>query len=115
MKQLNKDGTFEYSSIIEIKIDIPRQLNLQQNYPNPFNPSTEIRYNLDSNAFVNLSIFDLSGRLIITLVKEEQSEGFKTVTWDGKDQTGRQMASGLYVYRLQAGSFILSKKMLLLR
>ena len=88
--------------IIEINIEVPKLLTLQQNYPNPFNPSTEIHYSLPYDANVNLSVFDVSGRSIITLVQEKQSAGNKAVKWDGRDKNGFKVVSGLYLYRLNA-------------
>jgi len=110
-------GAFEYgqSSTIESKIEQPDQFNVQQNYPNPFNPSTEICYSIPSAIDVELSIFDIMGRHIITLVREKQSEGQKTVTWNGKDENNMKVSSGIYLYRLRAGEFTVTKKMLLVQ
>jgi len=88
---------------------------LHQNYPNPFNPSTEICYSLPCDADVDLSIFDVSGRSIITLVRERQSAGNRTVKWDGRDENGSKVVSGFYFYRLKTGELSITKKMLLVR
>ena len=88
---------------------------LDQNYPNPFNPETVIRYGLDQQSPVVLTIYDMLGRRVRTLVEAEQTSGRHEAVWDGLDDAGRPAASGLYVYQLRAGAFIASRKMLLLR
>jgi hypothetical protein len=93
----------------------PRQFSLSQNYPNPFNPQTSIRYALPQDAQVRLSVYNLLGQKVKTLVDEHQSAGHKTVWWDGKDEKGDQVASGVYLYRLEAEKFSEVKKMLLLK
>jgi S-formylglutathione hydrolase FrmB len=89
---------------------IPVNFFLSQNYPNPFNPSTTIRYSLPSSANVKLSVYDLLGREIATLVNEEQSAGWKEVQWNA----GR-VSSGIYFYKLTTGSFVEVKKMMVLK
>jgi len=112
LKQLDSDGSFEYSSTVEITVKLSIQFNLHQNYPNPFNPSTEISYNLLSAGDIDLSIFDLSGRHIITLVREKQSAGERIVEWNGKDENNTSVPSGIYFCRLKVGEFSVAKKML---
>lgn len=90
-------------------------LILDQNYPNPFNPSTTIRFTLSATVQVNLSIFDMKGAAIATLVNEVRPEGLHEVNWDGKDSKGNLVASGVYFFRLEAGKQVLAKKMLLLK
>ena len=90
--------------------DVPGEFTLHQNYPNPFNPSTMITYDLPSTGHVTLQVFDVSGRLVSTLVDQELSAGAYQVSFDAGD-----LASGLYVYRLQAGSEVRTSKMLLMR
>ena len=115
LKQLDADGSFEYSSSVEIFVNLPDRLNLFQNYPNPFNPSTGISYSLPCNAYVNLSICDVSGRTIKTLVQERQRAGHKTILWNGRDLYNNEVASGLYFYILNVNGSSISKKMLLIR
>lgn len=101
----------------------PQGFNLQQNYPNPFNPTTAISYELPASSraertadtFVTLKIFDVQGRDVATLVRQSQSEGRYTVTWDGMDDLGVSVPSGVYLCSLQAGPYRVSKKMLLIR
>jgi immune inhibitor A len=90
-------------------------LTLYQNYPNPFNPTTTISFYLPRQASVNLSIYNVEGRLINTLKSEILSEGFTRVEWDGKDDQGVSVSSGIYLYRLKAGKRMLTKKMVLIR
>ncbi len=90
-------------------------LTLYQNYPNPFNPSTVIRFVVPEKCRVKLSIFDAQGRHVANLLDQVMTGGFKETAWDGRAHDGRIAASGVYFYRLKAGSEVLTKKMLLLR
>jgi hypothetical protein len=94
---------------------VPRALQLYQNYPNPFNPSTDLGFRIADLGFVNLEIFDINGRRIITLVDKYLPPGDYEVRWDGRDEAGREVSSGLYIYRLKAGRFEQHRKMLLIR
>jgi hypothetical protein len=88
---------------------------LNQNYPNPFNAETVIEYVLPENSQVKLSIYNILGQHIKTLMDGFRQAGSNKVIWDGKDQAGRELSSGVYFYRLKTESFINMKKMLLLR
>ena len=94
----------------EMKNSLPNLYALEQNYPNPFNPSTKIRYSVPQSSNVMLKIFDILGNEIETLVNEEKPVGTYELTWYAKN-----LPSGVYFYRLQAGSFVETKKMLLLK
>ncbi len=94
---------------------LPNTFGLSQNYPNPFNPATEICYSLPSKSKVNLSIFNILGQKVTTLVNEDQVAGSHTVQWEGTDDGGKSVATGIYLYRLTAGELTESKKMLLLK
>ena len=94
---------------------LPEEVTLHQNYPNPFNPSTTIKYLLKKNAEISLSISDLNGKLISTLFEGYQSAGNKLFTWDGTNQSGQKITTGLYVYRLQVNGIAQSKKMIYLK
>ena len=89
---------------------IPRSFVLHQNYPNPFNPATTIRYELPGTALVKLKIYDVLGREVATILKEEQDAGIKEVRWDAA-----QLSSGIYFCRIDAGTFSAVKKMLLMK
>ena len=93
----------------------PGKFALYQNYPNPFNPETQIQYQLPEDCFVTLTIYNILGQKIRTLVNFKQQTGYHTVRWDGKDDQGAMAASGLYLYQLNADRFNKVKKMLLLR
>lgn len=95
----------------------PQRLWLAQNYPNPFNPNTVIRFSLstDGPTQTSLRIYNLLGQEVRILVDQQKATGTYEVVWDGKDSKGRQVANGIYLYRLEAGEFTESKKMLLLK
>jgi|GEM_PF-6870131 len=104
------------SGVLEIDdSEPPRGYALRQNYPNPFNPTTVIDFTVPEGAFVSLEVFDAIGRRIATLVSEHLSAGYKRVVWDGKDHLGRRVSSGIYFYKLSAGDFSDTKKMLLVK
>jgi hypothetical protein len=97
-------------------ISIPAlSLSLYQNCPNPFNPSTEIRYSLPEKCRVRLEVYDISGRRMASLVDGVQASGSHPVVWNGVDERGSSVASGVYFYRLTAGKETISKKMVLLK
>ncbi len=86
---------------------------LSQNVPNPFNPATTISYELNAGGQVDLRVFDLAGRLVRTLVHDSQEAGTHQVLWRGRDQAGRTVAAGVYFYRLDAGSQVKTRRMVL--
>ncbi|MGH1365445.1 MAG: FlgD immunoglobulin-like domain containing protein [Calditrichia bacterium] len=94
---------------------IPSTTYLHANYPNPFNPETTLRYDLQSSARVELTIFNLLGQKIRTLVSGKQGAGNYSVKWDGRAENNKQVASGVYIFRLKAGEFVQTRKMMLLR
>ena len=88
---------------------------LHQNYPNPFNPNTTITFTLSERSPTKLSIYNLEGKLIRTLINGTLDEGYKQATWNGSDSHGNLVSSGVYFYRLKAGNQTLTKKMVLLK
>jgi len=121
LKQIDFDGKFEYSNIIEVAVDVPKKFSLEQNFPNPFNPTTKIKYQIplsppllkgesEAGGFVTLKVYDVLGNEIATLVNEQKPTGTYEVVFDG---TG--LPSGIYFYQLKAGSFVETKKMILLK
>ena len=110
LKQIDTDGTFEYSETIDTKIDLNTEFKLSQNYPNPFNPSTIIKYEIKQKSFVTLIIYNALGEVVSTLVKTTQSAGKYEVDFDASALT-----SGIYIYKLQSDEKIKSNKMLLIK
>ncbi len=94
---------------------LPEAFALDQNYPNPFNPSTVIPYSLPTRTHVEATIYNLLGQHVVTLVNETQPAGHHTVTWKGINQSGNDIASGIYLYRFKAGDNVKTRKMILLR
>ncbi|HEX9972052.1 MAG TPA: T9SS type A sorting domain-containing protein, partial [bacterium] len=94
---------------------LPERCRLAQNYPNPFNIRTTISYELIENAQVEITIYNLMGEKVKTLIKQFQSEGEHSIIWDGRDEPGRDVASGTYYYQLKANDFVLTKRMILLK
>ena len=94
---------------------IPTSYSLAQNYPNPFNPETRIEFELPLNSHVSLVVYDLLGRQVRSLSEGDLTAGSHSIVWDGRDDSGSQVASGVYLYRLTAGSTQLTRKMLLLK
>ena len=94
---------------------IIKSLKLLQNYPNPFNPSTTIEYNIPKSGHVEVAIYDLGGRLIKTLIRKNQIKGKHKVIWDGKNQFGKKVVSGFYIYSIKYENSISSKKMILIK
>lgn len=94
---------------------IPAAFSLGQNYPNPFNPSTTISFSLPNKASVNLSVFDLLGRRVKTLISAELPAGLHNIIWDGRDETGSNVSSGIYLYKLDSSGANVARRMTLLR
>ena len=94
---------------------IPGLFALHQNYPNPFNPITTFRYDLPEQAIVNINIYDMLGRKIAQLVSARQEAGNRSVLWDATDMNGKSVSAGIYLYQIQAGEFVQTRKMVLLK
>jgi predicted outer membrane repeat protein len=112
-------GAYDVScQTTDIEIDddnLPQHYTLMQNYPNPFNPKTIIGFSLPRTSDVSLEVFNLLGQRVIELIDQSMSPGYHTVVWNGKNDQGRMVSSGVYYYRLRAGEFTESRKMLLLK
>ncbi len=98
------------SSVEQIPSSVPKEFRLQQNYPNPFNPTTTIEFALPKQSNVTLKLFDILGREVATLVDDELESGVHKINFDGKD-----LASGIYFYRIHAEGFLKTKKLMLLK
>jgi flagellar hook assembly protein FlgD len=96
-------------------IGIPDNYSLSQNYPNPFNAETIIKYQLPKSGKVKLQIYDIAGRMISTLVNGEQKAGYYVISWDCRNSAGQGASSGIYFFRINAGDFMQTKKLLLIR
>ena len=110
LKQIDFDGSYEYSNVIEVDLTLPIEFSLEQNYPNPFNPATSIQYTISSKQNVQLLVYNVLGKEIATLVNEEKPAGNYEVNFDAS-----KLSSGVYFYQLQAGSFVETKKMIIIR
>jgi len=103
------------STGIDNEAQLPEEFALYQNYPNPFNPTTSIGFDIPEQIHVNLTIYDLTGRQVRTLLNSEKYMGTYRINWDGRHDDGRPAAAGVYIYRIQAGSFSQTKKMVFVR
>ncbi|MCH7516608.1 MAG: T9SS type A sorting domain-containing protein [Bacteroidetes bacterium] len=110
LKQIDNDGTFEYSDVVTVTVGIPVLFALSQNYPNPFNPETRIDYTLPEQQNVSLRVYNMLGELVKELVNEVKPAGTYSVTFDGTN-----LPSGIYVYRIQTEGFSENKKMTFLK
>jgi hypothetical protein len=117
LKQIDLDGSMNFSEPLFVNVDqqgtgaiIPVDYSLDQNYPNPFNPSTTIRFGLPRATEVTLDVYDIIGRKIATIVRGEQGAGYHEVTFENRD-----LASGVYVYRMKAGGFSATRRFILLK
>jgi len=93
----------------------PESYTLHQNYPNPFNPVTTISYDIPEDALVNVTIYNMGGEVVKTLINQVQTSGYKSIQWNATNTVGQAVSAGLYLYRIHAGDFIMSKKMVLLK
>jgi hypothetical protein len=109
LKQIDNDGQFEYSDVVEIEV-FPDKFALFQNYPNPFNPTTLIKYQLPRESKVNIKIYNILGEQVVDLVNEIKQAGVYEIEFNAKN-----LPSGTYIYRISAERFFDTKKMLLIR
>ena len=114
---VSDSGKFVLNNVsLSTQIDIkPERFSLHQNYPNPFNPTTTIAYDLPIASIVNITIYDMMGRKIKTLVNEYEAAGFKYTQWDGRNDKNESVSAGLYVYLLQTEKFMQNRKMIFLK
>ena len=110
LKQIDTDGKYKYSEVIELKNRLSKEYILKQNYPNPFNPTTVISYSIPKSSNVSIKVFDVLGNLILTLVNQNQETGSYKVNFDASS-----LSNGIYFYKISAGEFTSIKKMLLLK
>jgi Secretion system C-terminal sorting domain len=110
LKQIDKNGKFTYSIVVDAALGIPSNFELKQNYPNPFNPSTKIVYNLPVDGIVTLLVYDIMGKEVITLVNENKKAGIYEVTLDGN-----RLTSGVYFCKMTSKNYTSSIKMLFIK
>ncbi|MGB5849452.1 MAG: T9SS type A sorting domain-containing protein, partial [Ignavibacteriaceae bacterium] len=114
LKQIDNDGTYEYSDVVSIEVGVPNNFYLSQNYPNPFNPETRIDFTLPEKQLVSLRVYNTLGELVMELVNEEREAGSYSVIFDASSTNGG-LPSGVYIYRLQASEFAENKMMILIK
>jgi len=107
--------TIDASQLSLDLIGLPTVFALHQNYPNPFNPTTTLRYDLPVDALVNITIYDIMGRSIWSLVNSRQTAGYRSIQWNATNNLGEPVSAGMYIYTIQAGDFRQTKKMVLLK
>ncbi|MBE0539369.1 MAG: DUF2341 domain-containing protein [Ignavibacterium sp.] len=110
LKQIDNDGQFEYSKTIEVDFNSPKIFELSQNYPNPFNPKTTIRFSIPEAGNVKISLYNPLGQEVSTILNEVRESGTHIVNFDASE-----LNSGMYIYKLESGSFIQTRKMILLK
>ena len=110
LKQIDTDGGFEYSDVVEVEVALPQEYKLEQNYPNPFNPSTTISFSIPAASRVKLTLFDALGSEVTQITNKDFSAGNHSINFNAA-----KLTSGIYFYRIEAGSFVQSKKMILLK
>ena len=112
-------GICEYIGLdltqIQNEADKPSGYSLLQNYPNPFNPVTKLRYDLPENSHVNITIYDMLGRAVKTMVNQHQNAGHRSIIWDGTNDYDNTVSTGIYLYQIQAGAYTRTKKMVFLK
>ena len=108
-------GTSGYLSSVNNEKYIPDQFIVHQNYPNPFNPVTSLKYDLPEEGLVNITVYDMMGRVVKTLVNSQQTAGYKSITWNATNNRNETVSAGLYLYTIQAGEFRQTRKMVLLK
>ena len=96
-------------------IIIPQLIKFHQNYPNPFNPTTTLSYELPKDSYVSIIIYDMLGNVVNNLVNANQSSGYKSIQWNATNNQGEPVSAGVYLYKIQAGDFVDTKKMILLK
>ena len=111
-------GDQDTTNCVQISImdeTFPLTYKLHSAYPNPFNPVTTLNYDLPEDELVNITIYDMMGRVVKTLINDQQTAGYKSIQWNATNKTGQPVSTGVYLYTIQAGEFRQTKKMVLLK
>ena len=114
---VSDSGKFVFSNI-SLSIEnnfMPKDFALHQNYPNPFNPVTSLSYDLPNDDLVNITIYNMMGRIVKTLINSFQTAGYKSIQWNATNDRNELVSAGIYLYTIQAGEFRQTKKMVLLK
>jgi len=112
---MGEQDTTNCDQVSIIDETLPIIHNLYNAYPNPFNPVTTLRYDLSENGYVNIIIYDMLGRQVKTLINQTQDPGYKSIIWNATNDYGKPVSAGIYLYQIQAGEYISTKKMVLLK
>jgi hypothetical protein len=112
---MGEQDTTNCEQVSIIDETLPITYNLYNAYPNPFNPKTTLHYDLPEDAMVNITIYDMMGRIVSNLVSSQQNAGYKSIQWDATNNLGQPVSAGLYLYSIEAGEFRQTKKMILLK
>ena len=115
LKQIDINGSFEHLGLLQVVVSRPENFELSQNYPNPFNQGTLIQYQLNAMEHTVLVIYNLLGKNIRRLVDEQQGPGYYSVMWNGKNDAGVTVPSGVYIYELRTSNFVAHKRMILMK
>jgi hypothetical protein len=112
---MGEQDTTNCGQVSIIDETLPITYKLYNAYPNPFNPKTTLHYDLPEDAMVNITIYDMMGRVVNTLVNGSQTAGYKSIQWNATNNIGQPVSAGLYLYSIEAGEFRQTKKMILLK
>ena len=112
---MGEQDTTNCEQVSIIDQTLPVAYNLYNAYPNPFNPKTTLHYDLLEDALVNITIYDMMGRIVSNLVRNQQNAGYKSIQWNATNNTGQPVSAGLYLYTIQSGDYTQTKKMVLLK
>jgi len=99
----------------EMEVILPTDFGISQNYPNPFNPQTVIEYAVPKDSRIRIMVYNVLGQRVKVLKDEWEQAGYRRVTWDGKDQKGEEVGTGIYFYKIHADNYVKTKKMVLLK
>jgi flagellar hook assembly protein FlgD len=112
---LGKALNLKWADVNRDDFSVPEAYTLSQNYPNPFNPTTNIHFSIAKPTDVRIDIYDMIGQHVSTLINTPMSAGKYNISWNGQDKNGSRVASGMYLYRMVAGNFAMTKKMLMIK
>ena len=115
LEDISVGGIKTHHGPVSAEAPVPSKFDLSQNYPNPFNPTTSIRFELPNNSDVTLEVYNIMGQMVRQLVDSKIEAGYHTVNWNGMNESGMRVGSGVYYYRLVAGDYVSIKKMVLLK